>query len=541
MYNFAHCCVDEDIDGGEGGENTDLQPTVIVRPSCDIDSGKGNESDSESDSSGSDPGSESDSDGADSEGSDSKMDSQDAVQVNVDQNERVVAQTTAELYRFRSFSTIVSQDTTRLVREDCCIVARSMEKNQSHDEDVFEHSFWIGANDEPRCGLEQAALDIFRFHTGIEGCSFDTATSGAEWRPLRLGTGPCTSASAWHWNSDCTLQQQSGINISPHLSTITHLCDDGPPLVVIGKTRSIHHRADISGQAHEALLSRPQSGKHVVFDGRYIYAAPTALSLWAASGEPVDGSLDDGTRSLQKDSDQHVSLVVNIWLNWKPSAVMRCPDAVLTELSTAAVPLCFSQELAPIPTVPSPAVDPGQRIPATNVASAKGGGSEGAQGCMETIEWQFEDEKQLATMSFTAPLDSIRRMGAQTGASVIMRSWAEPKARADSIMDEDGPTIAETAPEIIQVRTRSKPILATGFHSGVAQTFNNLFEWTAESLCDGNKLSSGERSKHDSNARATEENDDDTALQNSARLVDAEIPVRGHIWFVALPCAIVHG
>ena len=56
------------------------------------------------------------------------------------------------------------------------------------------------------------------------------------------------------------------------------------------------------------------------------------------------------------------------------------------------------------------------------------------------------------------------------------KSKTEETAAADSVI---------AAPEIVQVRTRSKPILATGFHSGVAKTVNHLFEWTEEALCAG--------------------------------------------------------
>ena len=35
----------------------------------------------------------------------------------------------------------------------------------------------------------------------------------------------------------------------------------------------------------------------------------------------------------------------------------------------------------------------------------------------------------------------------------------------------------------VQVKTKAKPILATGFKSGVGATVNHLFKFTAQSLC----------------------------------------------------------
>ena len=37
--------------------------------------------------------------------------------------------------------------------------------------------------------------------------------------------------------------------------------------------------------------------------------------------------------------------------------------------------------------------------------------------------------------------------------------------------------------EIVRVKTQSKPILATGFHSGVGNLVNHMFAWTEQSLC----------------------------------------------------------
>ena len=198
---------------------------------------------------------------------------------------------------------------------------------------------------------------------------------------------------------------------------------------------------------------RSKCGKHIVFDGRYLHAAPRELSLWAGDDDGDDGA------AAQAGAVRHVTFVVNTWLNWKPRDAVCCPDPVVAELNSATVPLHFSDELQPIPTVPMTTMDP-------NPSSDS----------VDTIDWQFEASTQMAVITLAASVDSIRQMGAQSGASLHLRSWSEPKAKSST---------AETpAPELVQVRTRTKPVLATGFHSGVAKTVNHLFEWTAESLCD---------------------------------------------------------
>jgi hypothetical protein len=53
--------------------------------------------------------------------------------------------------------------------------------------EVFtEESFWLGAQQKPRCALERLALDLFNFHTKAAAGSFDIARSGAEWCAVRV-------------------------------------------------------------------------------------------------------------------------------------------------------------------------------------------------------------------------------------------------------------------------------------------------------------------------------------------------------------------
>ena len=68
-------------------------------------------------------------------------------------------------------------------------------------------SFWVGAGETGRCGLEELALSIFKHHT--QNASFDIQKSGVEWwvQVRRNGGGRTRSQTAgvsigMHWDKD---------------------------------------------------------------------------------------------------------------------------------------------------------------------------------------------------------------------------------------------------------------------------------------------------------------------------------------------------
>ena len=193
---------------------------------------------------GAESGSESESDmeSSSSSGSSSESNSEDddhpERELHLDQHGRVVAQMAAENYKSRSFSGIVSKKAGQSLHTDCCTASICMQGDP-------EMTFWLGASDTPRCSLERAALDIFRFHTDVRGCSFDEVNSGLEWRAVAMDTVQSQSAT-WHWNKDYGLRH-GGVNLSPHLSTMTYLSDCGPPTLVIDKTCPTENGTNNSG------------------------------------------------------------------------------------------------------------------------------------------------------------------------------------------------------------------------------------------------------------------------------------------------------
>ncbi len=292
---------------------------VPCGPQGDEDIGVEGDESSGSSESGS-ASSDEDDEGSSSAAEDDSSSESEAPELAVDQHGRVVAQIPRTCFRFRSFSGVFSEDTAPSMQADCCAAARSVRDVRSESEYSEGQTFWIGAGDTPRCSLERLALDIFRLHTGVEGCAFDAARSGAEWWCLAMDAE--SSQVAWHWDKDYSLEQ-SGINISPHLATVTYLSDVGAPTVMMDKTCSTDYSADFSGDAHTAFLSRPAFGKHVSFDGRFLHAAPGELSLWADSGDGHESQTqtseaDGGSAAAAAAQPaQRVSFLVNLWLNWQ--------------------------------------------------------------------------------------------------------------------------------------------------------------------------------------------------------------------------------
>ena len=191
---------------------------------------------------------------------------------------------------------------------------------------------------QPATLLEAIALDIFRFHT--RGCDFDPSCSGAEW--WTLGVESDSADVAWHWDKDYSLEDH-GINLSPHLATVTYLSSTGAPTLMVAKTCPSEYAEDFAGKAHELFVSYPVVGKHASFDGRFLHAAPLELARFRPSdpnrkkNESVIASAraSDHAVSAAKDKNKSVrcSFLVNIWLNWKPMDSIICPDSLRQQLT----------------------------------------------------------------------------------------------------------------------------------------------------------------------------------------------------------------
>ena len=168
----------------------------------------------------------------------------------------------------------------------------------------------------------------------------------------------------------------------PHLATVTYLNDFGSPTLMAGIRCPLSMGDDVCGEASEALLSRPETGKHVAFDGGYLHAAPSELSIWDPPGD--DGA---ATHNTQTAPEQRLTLLVNCWLNWRPRDAIDCPMSIRSTLGKADG---VAAQLAGHETSPIPAVS--------------------TAGDSTALRWSFRHGQQSASVRLQAPLEAIRRM-----------------------------------------------------------------------------------------------------------------------------------
>lgn len=182
-------------------------------------------------------------------------------------------------------------------------------------------TFWLSAQDEPRCLLERFAKDIFMHHTKkLKG--LNSSNCGCEWwvqfRPT-TNTNRINSRSQeaqegieFHWDKDEALRDAAGVFVHPHLSTVTYLTDNGAPTMVFDDSMPDERLMDRGMKS--AFVSWPRKGKHLVFDGRFLHGAPSNLL------------------PKEENIDVRVTFLVNIWLHHKPLGVESFPVAFLHKL-----------------------------------------------------------------------------------------------------------------------------------------------------------------------------------------------------------------
>ena len=201
-------------------------------------------------------------------------------------------------------------------------------------------SFWLGVNAQPRCALEHLARAVFSAHA--RGCAsrFDARKTGAEWwvqlrrdtcegervNPFNPDDASDPAGVSFHWDKDESLVDAYGVNVHPALSTVTYLGDSGAPTMVADKTAPVMYE-DIEafrGAIPHAVLSHPETGKHLSFDGRMLHGAPRELARAAAL---AGGAKKKPTRA---------TFLVNVWLGHKPADVEPFPEEALGEFREAS-------------------------------------------------------------------------------------------------------------------------------------------------------------------------------------------------------------
>jgi hypothetical protein len=80
---------------------------------------------------------------------------------------------------------------------------------------------------------------------------------------------------------------------------------------------------------------------------------------------------------------------------------------------------------------------------------------------------------------------------------------APPQQDTRPAGDADGADDHPSQDDTVRVKTSAKPVLATGFNSGVGEVVNHLFDWTEEALCSSGNGSAAEEKGARGHAPAT--------------------------------------
>ena len=185
-------------------------------------------------------------------------------------------------------------------------------------------TFWLAADSEPRCMLEQVARSIFAKHAAALG-SYDPRRSGAEYWSL------CIDADdddvGLHWDKDFALEAEEGTNLTPAVATVTYLTGQGAPTI---------------------MLSRPP---------------PSRLGEPLDDGAPISPSNPDATLTLTLTLTPSLSLALSLTLSLTLSLALSLAlrpalrlalalALILTPTPTPALTLARRAHLARLPLSP---------------------------------------------------------------------------------------------------------------------------------------------------------------------------------------------
>jgi len=164
----------------------------------------------------------------------------------------------------------------------------------------------------------------------------------------------------FHWDRDYTVEDTCGVNVHPHIATVTYLTELGGPTVILEKVGSVMCKECFYGDTHTAYFSWPRSGKHISFDGRWLHGAPSSLNLESdelatENANNVGLSCDETDMDCMPRPKRHkqdkqpstakhdviaapslkkrITFLVNVWLNHKPLGSEPLGSQYLAQLS----------------------------------------------------------------------------------------------------------------------------------------------------------------------------------------------------------------
>ena len=198
---------------------------------------------------------------------------------------------------------------------------------------VPQDTFWLGAGESPRCALEAVALEIFRKHAAASPHAADPK-SGVEWWAQVKDPSAAEEAArevCFHWDKDEQAHTLHGMYVFPQLATVTYLSEGGAPTVVLDRRPDSFSGAIVEGSVENAAACAPRVGRHLVFDGRCLHAAPRALAscIGRSLSEPI------------VQSRKRYTFLVNVWLGHRPSGIRPFPAAALDKLTRDGASMHF--------------------------------------------------------------------------------------------------------------------------------------------------------------------------------------------------------
>ncbi|RHY04396.1 hypothetical protein DYB36_005857 [Aphanomyces astaci] len=222
-------------------------------------------------------------------------------------------------FKFKSYVNLfggISSEHRELLIQDCksCFSCREVEDGDNYS---LGSTFFIKANEASVCGMEVLAKKIFDLHT--QGMTYDPATSGAEWWTQHIDH---RDNIGFHWDRDYGKEEDDQVHVHPFLGSVTYLCVNAGPTVILDKRGTFEYGADISGPLRQCIVSRPTPGKHITFDGELLHGAPSDLAF------PHVNEDDD--------TSVRVTFLVNIWLNHVPIQSQRLEPTVASTLKLEA-------------------------------------------------------------------------------------------------------------------------------------------------------------------------------------------------------------
>ena len=246
--------------------------------------------------------------------------------------------------------------------KDCEACFRAREASAQAAEYSHGTTYWIDADAEPQCLLEQLVLSILHAHDK-DLASTDGVSRGAEWWSLAIDVD---DEVGFHFDKDYGRESEHRINVTPAYATITYLSSEGNATLIVEKPCPPHagEPLDDGKPIQAAWLCFPRPGKHVRFRGSWLHGAPTldlpqpqasATLMRPPPPEPLPSKASG--QKPKHGRRKRVSLLANVWIGSKPLHAEALPAEMARRLSPvlSKSPFSLGQPTADVVVAERPA------------------------------------------------------------------------------------------------------------------------------------------------------------------------------------------